>query len=285
MRCKTHITDNTSSIGVCASCLHHRLLPLLSTRHLQTTATRPHLLLPRSVSPYIPHRKSTTTTELHHHQNYQSFPAQKFFSTPQIGPNGVIIDDQMEKKKKKKKRGKFAIFSNLFKFRTGKRVAESEEAMDSVEESGIKSNMKINQTENCVISSSKYSENEYLDDNYRVESNKYVLKMKNSGGRRSDISRNEFFDDNCRVESKNDGRRSDICRNEFFDDNYRVESKNGGRRSDSYHNKFFEDNYRVESKNGERRSDSSRNVSGIGFWMSPLVSKRRDWGRKGGEGC
>ena len=79
MRCKKHLPDLTSTIGVCASCLRERLQPLLAAQAQSERSTnsdvdnnnhrrrKPKLKpeenplplnFPRSVSPYVTHRKS-----------------------------------------------------------------------------------------------------------------------------------------------------------------------------------------------------------------------------------
>ncbi|KAJ8438494.1 hypothetical protein Cgig2_008981 [Carnegiea gigantea] len=115
MRCKKHLSDHSSSIGVCASCLRDRLFSLIhsqSQSHSQTHPISdpnypdsdrnpnpklnpnnpPPLVFPRSVSPYISRRKSE--------------PIPRFYSTPQVNP--------------RTKKPKFGLISKLFRYRSGK---------------------------------------------------------------------------------------------------------------------------------------------------------------------
>lgn len=116
MRCKKHLCDHSSSIGVCASCLRDRLFSLIHSQsqshsHSQTHPISdpnypdsdpnpdpklnpnnpPPLVFPRSVSPYISRRKSE--------------PIPRFYSTPQVNP--------------KTKKHKFGLISKLFRSRSG----------------------------------------------------------------------------------------------------------------------------------------------------------------------
>jgi hypothetical protein len=67
MRCKKHLPDLTSTVGVCASCLRERLQPILeaqaqaqpsriSVSENNLSPSQPNF--PQSVSPYVAHRKS-----------------------------------------------------------------------------------------------------------------------------------------------------------------------------------------------------------------------------------
>lgn len=126
MRCKKHFTDLSSIVGVCASCLRERLFTLIEAQaqaqlqaharedHRKFDANPPELIFPRSVSPYISRRKSDNAAawpQLKH-----SLSDQRFYSTPQIGPNGVIIASSLYKKKQ----GKFSLLSALFRSKTQK---------------------------------------------------------------------------------------------------------------------------------------------------------------------
>ncbi|XP_010691971.2 uncharacterized protein LOC104905213 [Beta vulgaris subsp. vulgaris] len=128
MRCKKHLSDYSSSVGVCASCLRERLFFLveaqsqlksnysdypnpncnnrnnnnstnsLSSNRQQQQPQPPPLIFPRSVSPYISRRKSDQTVA------GNSKPViQRFYSTPQVGPT------------KKKNAGKFNLITRLFR--------------------------------------------------------------------------------------------------------------------------------------------------------------------------
>ena len=115
MRCKKHLSDHSSSIGVCASCLRDRLFSLIHSQsqyHSQTHSISdpnypdsdpnpnpklnpnnpPPLIFPRSVSPYISRRKSE--------------PIPQFYCTPQVNPTT--------------KKHKFGLISKLFRSRSRK---------------------------------------------------------------------------------------------------------------------------------------------------------------------
>ncbi|KAL9234330.1 hypothetical protein vseg_009213 [Gypsophila vaccaria] len=126
MRCKKHMNDYSSTIGVCASCLRIKLLSLIelqeqrshshspihfppfspnpnpnfnSTLQQQQNQPKIHpkiqqheqLIFPRSVSPYITRRKSDQS--------------QLFYATPQVNPPNP----------KRKGNSKFGLISKLFR--------------------------------------------------------------------------------------------------------------------------------------------------------------------------
>ncbi|KAE8676805.1 putative purine permease 11-like isoform X1 [Hibiscus syriacus] len=129
MRCKEHLTDLSSSVGVCATCLRELLLELIAARTQRnqlirvatTTAAdddcRKHdptpRNFPRSVSPYVGRGKSdddSGTWILH----------QRFYSTPQVGPTyGSTTTGYFESAGSFKK-NRFSLFSNLFRCRSEK---------------------------------------------------------------------------------------------------------------------------------------------------------------------
>ncbi|XVF22915.1 hypothetical protein REPUB_Repub12eG0212000 [Reevesia pubescens] len=132
MRCKKHLTDLSSSVGVCATCLRERLIVLIATQaevqaqaqHAQLVCAAedrwksdpPPLFFPRSVSPYVSRRKSdeNSATWIHH---------QRFHSTPQVGPtysSATTTTDFEVATKSSKKKNRFSLFSNLFKSRSEK---------------------------------------------------------------------------------------------------------------------------------------------------------------------
>ncbi|RDX58054.1 hypothetical protein CR513_62658, partial [Mucuna pruriens] len=129
MRCKKHLQDLTSTIGVCASCLRERLQPLLAAqvkaqgkaqddsdnhRHRKSKPEpKPEpnplpLNFPRSVSPYVAQRKSDRRERM-------------FFGTPQVG---AVASS------KRKVGGKFWSLSNLFKARSNKTETSPRESSE-----------------------------------------------------------------------------------------------------------------------------------------------------------
>ncbi|KAG9135409.1 hypothetical protein Leryth_007179 [Lithospermum erythrorhizon] len=129
MRCKKHLIDHSSSVGVCATCLRERLLAVIAAQSQAQEDSdqahqKPNINFPRSVSPYISRRKSDTSSATWHHhsiRSYHSLPDPKFFSTPQIGPTRGLIIDQY----KKKKSNKFGFFSSLFRSKSSKLITHS----------------------------------------------------------------------------------------------------------------------------------------------------------------
>ncbi|KAL5560601.1 hypothetical protein UlMin_036812 [Ulmus minor] len=144
MRCKKHLSDLSSSVGVCSSCLRERLCALIAAQaqaqahaQAQTHLSRasedprksdpnpPPLSFPRSVSPYVSRRKSdgATTRNHHHHHAPGHAPALpdnyhlQCYSTPQIGPTFSVSSDA---RSYKQKRSRFSFFSNLFRSRSEK---------------------------------------------------------------------------------------------------------------------------------------------------------------------
>ncbi|XP_022734611.1 uncharacterized protein LOC111288112 [Durio zibethinus] len=125
MRCKKHVTDISSSVGVCASCLRERLLALVAAQGQAQVQARqaqltfpgaedrrktdpPPLIFPRSVSPYVSRRKSddNSATWIHH---------QGFYSTPQVAPTySTTTTTDFEAARSFKKKNRFSVFSNLF---------------------------------------------------------------------------------------------------------------------------------------------------------------------------
>lgn len=131
MRCKKHLTDLSSSVGVCATCLRERLLALVAAQaraeaqaqqaQLARAAVEdrrkpdpPPLIFPRSVSPYVSRRKSddNSATWIRH---------QRFYSTPQVGPSyGTTTTTDFEACRSFKKKNRFKLFSYLFRSRSEK---------------------------------------------------------------------------------------------------------------------------------------------------------------------
>ncbi|KAK8711120.1 hypothetical protein V6N13_146416 [Hibiscus sabdariffa] len=126
MRCKKHLTDLSSGVGVCATCLRERLLVLLAaqTRIERAIAAAssaaenrrqhepPPLVFPRSVSPYVSRRKSDDDGATWFHQK-------RFYSTPQVDLTTTTVDFDVASTCFKKKH-RFSLFSRLFGTRSEK---------------------------------------------------------------------------------------------------------------------------------------------------------------------
>ncbi|KAK8565973.1 hypothetical protein V6N13_021046 [Hibiscus sabdariffa] len=123
MRCKRHLTDLSSGVGVCATCLRERLLAVIASQtRLDRAAVLaedrrkhepPSLIFPRSVSPYVDRRESDGdgATWIRH---------QRFYSTPQAGPNTTTTAGFDGASVAFKKKHKFSLLSNLFGTRSEK---------------------------------------------------------------------------------------------------------------------------------------------------------------------
>lgn len=134
MKCKKHVSDLSSTIGVCASCLRERLFVLIAAQEKAQAAQQAEedrrkseanfspLSFPRSVSPYICRRKSDTSSETwndprrrNQHVHHQSFLDYRFYSTPQVGPNGTLVAAVGSCGGKKKGGIRFSSFANIFR--------------------------------------------------------------------------------------------------------------------------------------------------------------------------
>ncbi|XP_047339856.1 uncharacterized protein LOC124943388 [Impatiens glandulifera] len=119
MKCKKHLNDSTSEIGVCASCLRERLFSLIS---IQATEERK-----ESESQHHPYAACNRNSNLNHneqqHHLHHSISEQRFFSTPQVWSTSSTNDVDVMKKKKKKSR--FSVISNLFRSKSDKIRMES----------------------------------------------------------------------------------------------------------------------------------------------------------------
>ncbi|RWW81654.1 hypothetical protein BHE74_00009934 [Ensete ventricosum] len=118
MKCKKHPYE--LGAGVCASCLRERLLGLVAAQnglsphdyHYNNRRRRfdatpvppaPPVAFPRSVSPYLPPRRSAGSSASHHRDR-------RFFSTPQLGPTfGGEADGG-----RSRSYGRFSVLKALF---------------------------------------------------------------------------------------------------------------------------------------------------------------------------
>ncbi|KAI4338757.1 hypothetical protein MLD38_023774 [Melastoma candidum] len=99
MKCKKHLGDLSSSVGVCSSCLRDRLFVLIAAQaqaqsQAELDVCHPDPLsrvpqprqFPRSVSPPVGrHRKSSSSCD-HNPVRRPHRHRRRFFSTPQVGP-------------------------------------------------------------------------------------------------------------------------------------------------------------------------------------------------------
>ncbi|XP_010941201.1 uncharacterized protein [Elaeis guineensis] len=140
MKCKKHPYE--LGVGVCASCLRERLLALIASQNVAPADHQrpetplqppPPLVFPRSVSPYVSHRRSVgsdASATVGRHYNHG------FFSTPQVGPTfdatsggcGGDVDEG-----RRRRSGKFSVFSILFRHH---RSEEADSDLGSLKGSG-----------------------------------------------------------------------------------------------------------------------------------------------------
>ncbi|KAI5647565.1 hypothetical protein M9H77_33570 [Catharanthus roseus] len=286
MRCKKHVTDLSSTIGVCASCLRDRLFVLIAAQvqaqaqaqaledRRKSDSNPPPLVFPRSVSPYISRRKSDTTVDAwndahhHHHQQQQQnyLPDRRFYSTPQVGPTGSVV--AAGPYCKKKKNGRFTLFVNLFRSKSEKLESET---------SG--SGQIPNPRESCTVPSASASPSWFST----------MLP-----GRRKKQNRT-FSVDESTIGGRSNQRR--VCRNPDrgmsparFSDEEDEHCHNGSSGYSSESSQQWKQTPRrtpAWTGPGKRgvggKSAQCRNVSGMGFCLSPLVraSPSRHWNQKG----
>ncbi|KAE9617933.1 hypothetical protein Lal_00037897 [Lupinus albus] len=167
MRCKKHITDLSSTVGVCATCLHQRLTALLQAQaqaqaqaQLMRVVSRssdeisrnssnppPPLVFPRSVSPYVSSRKSEYDAACDGCDRRERL----FFSTPQIGATfyggGEAVNG--DEKRWKKRFSKFGIFSKLFRSRSEKFRSDPSSEQSSLPSPSWFSTVLSNRRKNC----------------------------------------------------------------------------------------------------------------------------------------
>ncbi|XP_055808152.1 uncharacterized protein LOC129876689 [Solanum dulcamara] len=125
MRCKTHLTDASSSIGVCASCLREGLFIVIAAD--AQTKTNAYYKQFEAIQTQDDRRKSDTNPlPLAFHPNsVHGIPDHRFYSTPQVGPNGLTITASTLYKKKKKKNYGLSFIPGLFRSRSKKPDSDS----------------------------------------------------------------------------------------------------------------------------------------------------------------
>lgn len=110
----------------------HELLvkPQLEDEHSKSDAVQQHITFPKSVSPYIPRGKSDNTAASPHLPH--SLSEQRFYSTPQIGPNGIIMTDKSSLRESRTGNFQFSKnLSNLFRSKTSKFESKSDSNIDA----------------------------------------------------------------------------------------------------------------------------------------------------------
>lgn len=142
MKCKKHPSSN---VGVCAYCLRERLVAVIAAQvqdqrealfqqvqhgFRKSDSQLPSFVFPRSVSPYVSHRKSDSaaTWQIQGHNR-------RFHSTPQVDPNGFVAVAAAVDKEKKSNKGRFSsVLNGLFRSKsdsTGLAVSNRGVSVDS----------------------------------------------------------------------------------------------------------------------------------------------------------
>ncbi|XP_058746857.1 uncharacterized protein LOC131619823 [Vicia villosa] len=126
MRCKKHLPDISSTVGVCASCLRERLLKIVESQAQpsRVSVSEPKLpslepIFPTSVSPYVAHRKSDDRRR-----------EVLFHSTPQGGRGLSAACDGATTQSSKRRIRKFWILSDLYRPRSSKTENSSGESCE-----------------------------------------------------------------------------------------------------------------------------------------------------------
>ncbi|GFP90465.1 hypothetical protein PHJA_001190400 [Phtheirospermum japonicum] len=257
MRCKKHPADLSSSVGVCASCLRERLLAVMAAQaQAQQDCRKSHtqlptpLSFPRSVSPYISRRKSDTnaaTWQLHGSSHHH----QRFYSTPLVGTT------QLEMGRDKKSSSRFSsLFLGFFRSKPDKSG------------SGPGSDPGF-PAESWSASPSWFSA---IIPGRRKKQSRAFWADEGAIGARWKAGRN-------RDRGMSPARCSDDGDDEHChggSSGYSSESSQGWRQTPRR-------TPATARRGGGRGAGHSRNVSGLGFCLSPLVrpSPNRHWSQKG----
>ncbi|CAL0305970.1 unnamed protein product [Lupinus luteus] len=125
MRCKKHLQDLTSTVGVCASCLRHRLQPLFEAQAQQARVYPRSSAVDVAASDDIGKHGNVTRRKTDRDRDRRI--ERSSYSTPQGGPT---FAGEGKPPSSKKKLGKLWILSNLFNSRSNKSEISSRESCD-----------------------------------------------------------------------------------------------------------------------------------------------------------
>ncbi|CAI9102112.1 OLC1v1000321C1 [Oldenlandia corymbosa var. corymbosa] len=292
MKCKKHITDLSSVVGVCASCLRERLFVLIAAQEQaqaalhqaaaaaaaaqhddrrKSEAVPPPLVFPRSVSPYISRRKSDTNSAVwddprnrksYRHQN--SLPDRRFYSTPQVGPNGTLV--AAVSCGKKKSGTKFSFFGYFFRSKSDKldsnrTCVDPDQAMDSAE--------------SCTLPEASPSWfSSIFHGRRKKQSRTFSVEETATGFGQRRVCRNP---DRGMSPARYSDDEDEHCNN--GSSGYSSESSQPWKQTPRQTPLSMP----TMKKGGGGRGGHSRNVSGMTFCLSPLVraSPSRHWNKKG----
>ncbi|KAL2251260.1 uncharacterized protein LOC105173442 [Sesamum indicum] len=261
MKCKKHLTDLSSSVGVCASCLRERLFAIIQAqaqqdRRKSEAQQPPPLSFPRSVSPYISRRKSETTAAAtwqlqgdHHHQQ-----PQRFYSTPQVGPTGSITVGI-----KKSKGGSFSsLFLGLFRSKSAKPDLGS----GPISDPGVS-------VDACSASPSWFST--IIPGRRKKKSRTFSIDESTTGAQRRTCRNRDRGMSPARYSDDED----EHCHG--GSSGYSSESSQGWRQTPR------RTPASMRRGGGRATTGHNKNVSGLGFCLSPLVraSPNHHWNQKG----
>ncbi|KAL3537144.1 hypothetical protein ACH5RR_000510 [Cinchona calisaya] len=296
MKCKKHVSDLSSTIGVCASCLRDRLFVLIAAQEQaqaaqqaaaaaaaaqedrrKSEANPPPLIFPRSVSPYISRRKSDANAETwidprrrsynhhHHQQQQQSFSDQRFYSTPQVGPNGTLVAAGSCGKKKSGIGIRFSLFANLFRSKSNKLGSDPPS-------SGSGQDFRT-----AAASSSTSWFSTILPGRRKKQNRTFSHDESVTGGGQRRICRNP---DRGMSPAEYSDEEDEHCNNGFS--GYSSESSLPWKQTPRRTPASVVPGKRC-GVGGGGRPGHSRNISGMTFCLSPLVrpSPSRHWNQKG----
>ncbi|CAK9328550.1 unnamed protein product [Citrullus colocynthis] len=296
MRCKKHLSDTTSAVGVCATCLRERLLSLMAAQaraeahEVQLSRLRscaaaaaaedlprksdplppPPLVFPRSVSPYVSRRKVEDSS--------WSFPSplddrhrrfhHRFYSTPQVGPTyyggGISTSSFVTTGSVcRKQRSRFSFLSSLFRSRS--------ENLDSVPRDSSHST--------CEPASSSSSSSAWFSSMFsrRKKKQSKFCSIEEQMNQRKKPLPSRFFSRGMSPAggaSEADGDYGDRRDGSPSASGYSSESSKWKPSPAASHG----------STARRGRQGLSRNVSGLAFCLSPLVRaspNHRHWNQKG----
>lgn len=270
MKCKKHLSDHSSSVGVCASCLRERLFALvaaqaqaqaqsqLNQHHTRVTAEDrlkdppPPLLFPRSVSPYVSRRKSDDTTA-----STWAYPS-RFYSTPQLRPTSTTRNLAVHKTNRK-----FSFLSNLFRSRSDKYNSDPRVAY---RDSSEREPEPEPEPEPSSSSPSSWFFSTLFPSRRKKKSTLCYADDSTANGRRG-----------CRLSN----RGMSPARETESDDDCDRSPRGSGDSTEEWRRTPMA---AVPAVRRTRTTTHGKNVSGLAFCLSPLVraSPNRHWNQKGG---
>ncbi|KAI3796514.1 hypothetical protein L1987_39187 [Smallanthus sonchifolius] len=282
MRCKKHSTDLSSIDGVCASCLRERLIKVIlaqeqsdaqlqAQNHSNSNTNPP---FPRTVSPYISHRKSDNPAnpvvgvQRPHNKPYlnHSNSDQRFYNSPQIAVNTGGCIGGTSSNKKTKSLIRFYSFSNLFRS-NGRDGDTDSNHRASISTSGEPSGAAGKPT--SVTSSPLWYSNALPGAGSRQKNKSFHVNDSSTTAASSGVRKQRCVRDR----GMSPARSSDGGENEFSDGSSGYESEES----------FKQTPKKTPSHQTGRRRGGQRSVSEMLFCLSPLVraSPNRLWSMKG----